>query len=201
MDINAWALVFSVIAAFASVIVARWEWYDRPRLVWRIRQFRPDQDRWPSHKAHVHADGSDAALAVEIRCVGYRGYELKDDRRSRMIQGSDPLEVLFEPYDDESDAFIEITWSSDRPRRRHGQRLNTATGEWEVWRWYWRSLRARRDRAALRGPLRRWTRYIEFRLVRTRGRWVPIDARPLHDIPMTVVNDPPRPEVEGSPSI
>lgn len=197
--VNVGALIFSFIAAVAAVIVACWEWLDRPKHTWR---FSISRDRWridpasPTNRrlavdheedpysmtVQVFCEGDVPARNVRIRPVGVYRVEVPDGRasvtQSMMMPGADPLEVSCEVpslQDQEEEPYLEVVWTTLRPLREHGQRLSLRRyQDHQHWRWYWPSLRLRR---------REGEGWWKYRPVRTRGRWVNERSHPLATIP------------------
>jgi hypothetical protein len=186
MDVNLWALVFSVIAATASIIVARWEWFDRPQHDWRF-QITKDNSRPWTVEFEIHAEGTAVAVNVRTRLIGFLDLTPSETKRHQskpMTTGTEPIKMRLEFPSDEGDpAFVEIVWTTPRPLREHGRRWNGTTGDWQEWKWHWRSLRLRQSRAARQGRARLLGRFRGYRLVRTEGEWVPYVPRPIHEIP------------------
>lgn len=192
MDINLWALVFSVIAAVAGIIVARWEWMDRPTTGWQIVFPKPhfDERGRPRYQAAVFFQGEASIDDVEVHGIGYRTWTESDENRIPWNPSSDHLLFHYEPFEEGQEAYIEITWTTHRPLRHRGMRANTQTRIWQVWRWHWRSLRIKR--APGRRPEHpKWLRFFDYRPIRTKGRWVNLTRVPMIRIPRTELDPPP----------
>ncbi|MEE2040077.1 hypothetical protein Q8791_22940 [Nocardiopsis sp. CT-R113] len=198
--VNVGALAFSVIAAVAGVIVARWEWLDRPKQRWvfDVGRSKLKEQKVPPNvtkfekidyeteafnmSVTVRFVGDRAARHVRVYPVGVHRIEApngdKSLRRSLITQGNDPLEVKFvvPPLNHQKeDPYLEVRWITLRPLREHGHRIGLRRNhEYENWRWHWRSLRPRR---------RDGEGWWKFRLVRTQGQWVKERGHPLATIP------------------
>ncbi|MFD9240635.1 hypothetical protein ACFV0D_01605 [Streptomyces sp. NPDC059556] len=200
-----WTLIFAVLAAFASLVVARWEWFDRPQHGWNVHvsRDRGADETLPTGKKvyrrrqatfSVYAVGTAVVHTVRVRAPGAshvgkpeKGEDVREvvERRSlyrpTMSVGSKPIElIVFFP--EAKKVYIEITWIRLRPYRMFGERIDAralADDElpaWERWQWSWRSLR---PRCCAGG--KRWMIWP----VRTQGRWVPADEHPRIKIPET----------------
>lgn len=197
--VNVGALIFSFIAAVAAVIVACWEWLDRPNITWRFsisrdrwrddpesptgRRIAVDHEKDPySMTIQVFCEGDVPARDVRIRPVGVFRVEAPDGRRSvqqsMMMPGSDHLEVscvVPSLEDQKEEPYLEVVWLTLRPLREHGERISLRRyRDHQHWRWYWWSVRLRR---------RAGEGWWKYRPTRTRGRWVSERRHPLVSIP------------------
>lgn len=178
---DGWTLFLAAVAAVSGVALLAWEWIDRPRLSWAIRERRPlaTHDGSPARLAKValeiFADGSGVAHGVHVAAVGCSAeppgaLDQWDDDLSamQMTSSSPPIHVMVSLPDDDGPVALEIHWTKMRPHRAMGFRVDLAGYQTFNWRWHWTSLRWR-----------------ERRLVRLRGRWVPSKSHLRHSIPKT----------------
>ncbi|WP_405606403.1 hypothetical protein [Streptomyces sp. NBC_00076] len=193
---NLWTLVAAVAAALASIVVARWEWFDRPQHGWNVHVSSDHGTDEPRKRAtfSVHAVGTAVVHTVKVKAPGafYVGKpetgetaEEAEERRSMyrptMGVGSKPIEFMA-LFPASGKVYIEITWIRLRPYRMFGERVNAralADGEstdWERWQWSWRSLRPRS-----RAGGRWWMVWP----IRTDGRWVSTEEPSRIKIPET----------------
>lgn len=200
--VNIGALAFSVTATIAAVVAAWWGWLDRPQVAFRFnttrdrtrtvdRSARPGESVTDLLVVDHQSDGFGATVKVfcegdgVVRDVYFRPSgsiklipgEREDVLRSRMTADSAPLEINLRVPSLErqkADPYLEIVWTTLRPRRHHGQRIHLRTRaletwQWSLWRWGWR-----------KRPHEPWWKH---RLVRTQGRWVVDRKNPLVTVP------------------
>lgn len=178
-------ILIAIIAAVAATLAARWGWVDRPSYLWHFRI--QDKDGVRKQNVIVSFLGTAVAYNVKVRAIGYlHPSEKTGQHRSEMRRDLEPIEIATyrskKEEDRNSETYIEVAWTTSRPRRRYGERINTCTTSLEVWRWSWRRLAIQRVPEAL--PRKRPYLYPwEYRVIRTSGRWVPVKRRPLHELP------------------
>jgi hypothetical protein len=170
---------------------------DRPLSGWRVLFLEPDLDKQgqPRLRVAIYFEGDAKIGSVKVYGVGYKSWKMTQENRIPWNSSSEPLLFQYEPSDVDCDAFIEITWTRARPLSHRGLRVNTKTQEWEFWCWYFRSARPRRAPHRGRPELPKWLRFLEYRLVRTQGRWVAVTDQPPVSIPRTELDqaDPKKP--------
>nr|WP_024126157.1 hypothetical protein [Streptomyces sp. FR1]AHE38775.1 hypothetical protein pFRL2_100c [Streptomyces sp. FR1] len=201
-----WTLVAALAAALASIVVARWEWFDRPQHGWNIHvssdhgtdEAHPETGKKVYRRKRatfsVYAVGTAVVHTVKVTAPGSlhvgkpeKGEDVKEAAERRglyrptMSVGSKPIEfIVF--FHDSGKTYIEITWIRLRPYQMFGERVDAralADGEspaWERWQWSWRSIR---PRCCTGG--RWWMIYP----VRTKGRWVSAEYPSRIEIPET----------------
>ena len=169
-------LFFAALAAVAAAAAARWEWLGLSQHVWRYKTVYTDPGQGNRVDVTAHAEG--AGLFYNVR-AGIYGPAVKQagdwQQASAMARGSDPFELTaFLDSAEKGDAWVEIRWITFRPRREHGERINLNTGEFQEWKWLWRSLRVNP-----RPGDRRWKMWPH----RTRGEWRTARKSPRAQIP------------------
>lgn len=191
-------LAFSLLAALSASIAAGWMWLDRPHRSWRITVSRDllkttkngnveklgIGSKEDSHVATITLCATGTAILhdVDVRVCGADFTHIDvESSVDRMVPGGEPIRVDVDiPEASNGEAYLEVIWRRNRPRRMDGERMNLRSLSWSDWRWKWSSLRWVRQPGQ---PLHkgRWSR--------TKGLWVERYRPPRVPIPSCFTED------------
>lgn len=169
--VNFLALLFSIIAAVAAVVVVVWEWQRHPNYRW---EFCPNDP--PEDFTHPHCNGGDhrgvrveprgTAIAYHVVLNVDEGAAFVDregdlNSASELVRDDEPLTMTICVPEDSEGWHAVLVWNRYRPWTQLAVRMNQM-GRKSHWHWKWSSLRFRRRTTA---------GYFRPRAYRTKGEW------------------------------